>query len=197
MAAELGFTVDLMKVLGAAAVGGYTANRLRQPVLLGYLVSGLVIGPLGLQLIDDINSIQELAKIGVAFLLFALGVQFSLEELNRVRSIAIWGSLCQIALTTGLVATITMTFGWVGGWPQGLFWGALLSLSSTAVVLKTLTERGEINTQYGQIMLSILIAQDLALGLMLAIVPAVSQPDAAAPLWQVIGLVFLKVLGFW
>ncbi|MEO1390442.1 MAG: cation:proton antiporter [Cyanobacteria bacterium J06634_6] len=196
MAAELGFTVDLMKVLGAAAVGGYSANRLRQPVLLGYLVSGLVIGPLGLQLIDDVNSIQELAKIGVAFLLFALGVQFSLEELNRVRAIAIWGSLCQIALTAGLVATITVTFGWVNGWPQGLFWGALLSLSSTAVVLKTLNERGEISTQHGQIMLAILIAQDLALGLMLAIVPAVSQPETAAPLWQVIGLIFLKVVGF-
>ncbi|MEL7358439.1 MAG: cation:proton antiporter [Cyanobacteria bacterium J06560_6] len=196
MAAELGFTVDLMKVLGAAAVGGYSANRLQQPVLLGYLVSGLVIGPLGLQLIDDVNSIQELAKIGVAFLLFALGVQFSLEELNRVRAIAIWGSLCQIALTAGLVATITVTFGWVNGWPQGLFWGALLSLSSTAVVLKTLNERGEISTQHGQIMLAILIAQDLALGLMLAIVPAVSQPETAAPLWQVIGLIFLKVVGF-
>lgn len=197
MAAELGFTVDLMGVLGAAAVGGYAANRLKQPVLLGYLVSGLVIGPLGLQLINDTTNIEALAGIGVAFLLFALGVQFSLEELNRVRNIALWGSLCQIGLTIALVESISLVFGWVENWPQGIFWGALLSLSSTAVVLKTLTERGEINTQHGQIMLAILIMQDLALGLMLAIVPAVSQPaTTATPLWQVIGLVFIKVLCF-
>lgn len=196
MAAELGFTIDLALVLGAAAVGGYIASRAQQPVLLGYLTSGLVIGPLGLKLVSDTGNIQELAEIGVAFLLFALGVQFSLEELNRVRNIALQGSLFQIGLTTGLVTIIALSFGWVDSLPQGLFWGALLSLSSTAVVLKTLTERGEINTRHGQIMLAILIAQDLALGLMLAIVPAISQPDATRPLWQVIAFVFLKVSGF-
>ncbi|MEM9149259.1 MAG: cation:proton antiporter [Cyanobacteria bacterium P01_F01_bin.3] len=197
MAAELGFTVDLMLVLGAAAVGGYTASRLKQPVLLGYLASGLVVGPLGLHIINDTGNIQELAEIGVAFLLFALGVQFSLEELNRVRNIALQGSLFQIGLTTGLVAAISLLFGWVDSASQGLFWGALLSLSSTAVVLKTLTERGEINTRHGQIMLAILIAQDLALGLMLAVVPAIGgSSTATVPLWQIIGFVLLKVISF-
>lgn len=193
MASELGFTIDLMLVLGAAAGGGYIVSRFGQPVLLGYLSSGLVIGPLGLNLIRDTANIQELAEIGVAFLLFALGVQFSLEELNRVRNIALQGSLLQIGITTGLVTAITLSFGWVDSLAQGLFWGALLSLSSTAVVLKTLSERGETNTRHGQIMLAILIAQDLALGLMLAIVPAINQPG---PLWQVVGLVFLKVSSF-
>jgi monovalent cation:H+ antiporter-2, CPA2 family len=88
---------------------------------------------------------------------------------------------------------IALTFGWVDTWGQGIFLGALLSLSSTAVVLKTLTERGEINTRHGQIMLAILIAQDLALGLMLAILPALNQPG---PLWQAIGMVLLKVTVF-
>lgn len=193
MAAESGFTFELMLALGAAAIGGYTVSRLRQPVLLGYLTSGLVIGPLGLKLITDTGNIQALAELGVAFLLFALGVQFSLEELNRVRNIALQGSLLQIGLTMGLVSAIAYSFGWVDSLSQGVFWGALLSLSSTAVVLKTLTERGEINTRHGQIMLAILIAQDLALGLMLAILPAIGQPGA---LWQVIGLALLKVVGF-
>ena len=193
MALEASFTFDLMLVLGAAAVGGYIVNRLRQPVLLGYLASGLVIGPLGLQLITDTENIQGLAELGVAFLLFALGVQFSLEELNRVRNIALQGSLLQIGLTTGLVSAITFTFGWADSLPRAIFWGAVLSLSSTAVVLKTLTERGETNTRHGQIMLAILIAQDLALGFMLAVLPAVNQPGA---LWQVIGLVLLKIGGF-
>ena len=193
MALEASFTFDLMLVLGAAAVGGYIVNRLRQPVLLGYLASGLVIGPLGLQLITDTENIQELAELGVAFLLFALGVQFSLEELNRVRNIALQGSLLQIGLTTGLVSAIALTFGWADSLPRAIFGGTVLSLSSTAVVLKTLTERGETNTRHGQIMLAILIAQDLALGFMLAVLPAVNQPGA---LWQVIGLVLLKVGGF-
>ncbi|MGC1306273.1 MAG: cation:proton antiporter [Phormidesmis sp.] len=193
MTSDLGFTYELMLTLGAAAVGGYVANRLRQPVLLGYLASGLLIGPLGIRLITDTDNVQELAELGVAFLLFALGVQFSLAELNRVRNVALQGSLFQIGLTTGLVSAIALTFGWVNHLPQGIFWGALLSLSSTAVVLKTLTERGETNTRHGQIMLAILIAQDLALGLMLAILPAINLPG---PLWQVIGLVLLKVIGF-
>ncbi|WP_228025016.1 cation:proton antiporter [cf. Phormidesmis sp. LEGE 11477] len=193
MASELVFTTDLMLVLGAAATGGYIVSRLGQPVLLGYLGSGLVIGPLGLNLIRDTANIQELAEIGVAFLLFALGVQFSLEELNRVRNIALQGSLLQIGITTGLVTTILLSFGWVDALAQGIFWGALLSLSSTAVALKTLTERGETNTRHGQIMLAILIAQDLALGLMLAVVPAINQPG---PLWQVVGFVLLKVTSF-
>ena len=197
MAAELGFTVDLAKVLGAAAVGGYVVNRLRQPVLLGYLASGLLIGPLGLRLIEDTANIQGLAELGVAFLLFALGVQFSLEELRRVRNVALQGSLLQIGFTAGLVAAIALAFGLVGNLSQGLFWGALLSLSSTAVVLKTLTERGEINTRHGQIMLAILIMQDLALGLMLAIVPAINPASPSAdPVWQVLGLVIFKVVGF-
>ena len=193
MAAELGFTYELMVALGAAAIGGYSVSRLGQPVLLGYLTSGVIIGPLGLKLITDTENIQHLAELGVAFLLFALGVQFSLEELRRVRNVALQGSLLQIGLTTGLVCAIALNFGWVSAIPQGLFWGALLSLSSTAVVLKTLTERGEINTRHGQIMLAILIAQDLALGLMLAIVPAINDPG---PIGIVVGLAILKVIGF-
>ena len=193
MAADLGFTYELMVVLGAAAVGGYSISRLNQPVLLGYLASGVIIGPLGLKLITDTVNIQHLAELGVAFLLFALGVQFSLEELRRVRNIAFQGSLLQIGLTAGFVCVIALTLNWVDTLPQGIFWGALLSLSSTAVVLKTLTERGEVNTRHGQIMLAILIAQDLALGLMLAVLPALTQ---SGPVFSVIGLVILKVIGF-
>ena len=175
------FVYDIATVLGSSALAGFIANRLRQPVLLGYLVAGLVIGPFGLGQINQIEEIKSLAEIGVAFLLFALGVEFSLAELKRVKNIAIKGSLLQIGLTIGLVATITMLLGLVRSPVDGIFMGAVLSLSSTAVVLKTLTERGEVNTIHGQIMLAILIAQDLALGLMLAVLPALNQPDNLLP----------------
>ena len=112
MAANSGFILDLTTVLGASAIGGYLSNRFKQPVLLGYLLAGLVIGPLGLRLIDDTEAIQGLAELGVAFLLFSLGVQFSLAELNRVRNVALQGSLLQIGITTAVVATLCSVVGW-------------------------------------------------------------------------------------
>ncbi|MEM6614749.1 MAG: cation:proton antiporter, partial [Cyanobacteria bacterium P01_C01_bin.72] len=175
------FVFDITVILGSSALAGFIAHRLRQPVLLGYLACGLIIGPFGLGQISQIEEIKSLAEIGVAFLLFALGVEFSLAELKRVKDIAIKGSLLQIGLTIALVALLTTVLGWVKTPIEGIFVGAVLSLSSTAVVLKTLTERGEVNTIHGQIMLAILIAQDLALGLMLAVLPALNQPDNLFP----------------
>ena len=171
------FILDLTIVLASSAVGGFVANRLRQPVLLGYLFCGLAIGPFGLGLIGQIEEIKSLAEVGVAFLLFALGVEFSLAELKRVKDIAIGGSLLQIGSTTVLVAIITLLCSWARSPAEGFLLGAILSLSSTAVVLKTLSERGEISTIHGQIMLAILIAQDLALGVILAILPALDEPN--------------------
>ena len=171
------FVVDLTIVLWSSAIGGFITNRLRQPVLLGYLFSGLIIGPFGLGLISNVEDIKSLAEIGVALLLFTLGVEFSLAELKRVKDIALKGSILQIGITITFVALFSLTLGWVKTPVQGIFLGAVLSLSSTAVVLKTLTEKGETNTIPGQVMLAILIAQDLALGLMLAILPALNQPD--------------------
>ncbi|MGV2827053.1 cation:proton antiporter [Myxosarcina sp. GI1(2024)] len=197
------FVLDLTIVLGSSALGGFIANRLRQPVLLGYLACGLAIGPFGLGLIAQVEQIKSLAEIGVAFLLFALGVEFSLAQLKRVKDIAIKGSLLQIGLTIALVAIFAWVFGWVTTPTQGIFLGAILSLSSTAVVLKTLTERGEVDTIHGQVMLAILIAQDLALGLMLAVLPALNEPDnlvpalVAAILKAAIFFVSAIAVGYW
>ncbi len=99
MAAELTLLVDMVAVLGAASVGGYIANRLGQPVLLGYLVGGIIVGPAGLGLVNSESDIQTLAEIGVALLLFALGIEFSLADLLRVRQIAVGGGSLQILLT--------------------------------------------------------------------------------------------------
>ncbi|MEM6716166.1 MAG: cation:proton antiporter [Cyanobacteria bacterium P01_C01_bin.147] len=195
MATEHQFVLDLTVALGASALSGYVATRLRQPALLGYLAAGLLIGPSGFRLLNDVQQIEELAEIGVAFLLFALGVEFSLAELRRVQKIAIQGSLLQIGLTTLLVSVISLLFGWATSPLQGIFLGFVLALSSTAVVLKILTERGDTGALHGQLMLALLIAQDLALGLMLAFLPALDQPDQ---FWQVFiaaGLKFALFLG--
>lgn len=193
MAADTRFILDVSLALGTSAVGGYIAHRVKQPALLGYLVTGLLIGPFGLGLLQDIDQIETLAEIGIAFLLFALGVEFSLAELMQMRTIALTGSLLQMGLTTLLVMSMTLLVGWATSPLQGIFLGLVLSLSSTAVVLKTLTEKVETTTAHGQIMLALLIAQDLALGIILALLPVLDQSTG---FWTILGLALLKIALF-
>lgn len=176
MAGELTLIVEMVTVLGVAVSGGYLVNRLHQPVLLGYLLGGMIVGPAGLKLVTLEGDIQVLSEVGVALLLFALGVEFSLKDLLRLRMIALGGGSLQIILTILLGGGLAYLTGWVETVPQAIFLGAVLSLSSTAVVLKSLIERNEVQTIHGQIMLAILIIQDLGLGLMLAVLPVLTQP---------------------
>jgi monovalent cation:H+ antiporter-2, CPA2 family len=181
--------VDLVSVFGVAACGGLLAALLGQPVLLGYLIGGMIVGPTGLGLIKEVIQVETLAQFGVAFLLFALGVEFSLAELKKVRAIALGGGAAQITLT---ILVTVLVCGVTGAWgvlpAKGVFLGAILSLSSTAVVLKCLMERNETETPHGQVMLGILVVQDLALGLMIAVLPALDQPP------ETIGIAVLTAL---
>ena len=194
MAGELTLIVEMVTVLGAATTGGYLANRLGQPVLLGYLLGGMVIGPAGFQLITLEGASLVLANIGVALLLFALGIEFSLKDLLRMRTIALGGGSLQIVFTILLGGSLAYLTGWVETIPTAIFLGAVLSLSSTAVVLKSLIERNEVQTNHGQIMLAILIVQDLGVGLMLAILPALTQPPATMGL--ALAMAMLKAVLF-
>ncbi|MFO5437170.1 MAG: cation:proton antiporter [Dolichospermum sp.] len=180
----------MVSVFAVAACGGLLAALLKQPVLLGYIIGGMVVGPTGLGLIKEIVQVETLAQFGVAFLLFALGVEFSLTELKKVKAIALGGGTLQIILTilvTVLVCGVTGAWGTLPA--KGVFLGSILSLSSTAVVLKCLMERNETETPHGQVMLGILVVQDLALGLMLAVLPALHQPGEAIGVAVVMALV--------
>ncbi len=169
--------VDLVVVLAAAAGGGLLAALLRQPVLLGYLLGGAIVGPAGLGLVKELMQVETLAQLGAAFLLFALGVEFSFSELKKVQNISLGGGTLQILSTIGLTTLAALGIGWVTSPTQGVFLGCILSLSSTAVVLKCLMERNETETLHGRVMLGILVVQDLALGLMLAVLPALDRPS--------------------
>lgn len=172
--------IDLVSVFAAAAIGGVLAGLCRQPALLGYILGGMVVGPAGLGLLKELLQIETLAQFGAAFLLFALGVEFSFAEIKKVQGVALGGAALQIVLT---IAVTVFLCGVTGAWEilpaKGVFLGAILSLSSTAVVLKCLMERNETATPQGQIMLGILVVQDLALGLMLAVLPALNRPPEA------------------
>ncbi|NJK41714.1 MAG: sodium:calcium exchanger [Acaryochloridaceae cyanobacterium SU_2_1] len=194
MATELSLIVDMVAVLAAAAGGGYLAHRFKQPALLGYLLAGLAVGPAGLKWVQAEGVINLFAEIGVVLLLFALGVEFSLGNLLKVRRIAIGGGSLQVVLTTLLGGGLAYLTGWVNSWPQAIFLGTVLSLSSTAVVLKSLLERNEMQTVHGQVMLGILIVQDISLGFMLAILPIMTQ--SSAMIGQALLMALLKILLF-
>ncbi len=183
--------IDFVSVLAAAAAGGLFAALLRQPALLGYILGGMIVGPAGLGLIKELVQIETLAQFGVAFLLFALGVEFSFAELKKVQAIALGGGGLQITLTILVTTLVSLIMGWVVSPAQGVFLGAILSLSSTAVVLKCLMERNETETLHGQVMLGILVVQDLALGLMLAVLPALDKPPEVIGL--AVGMALLKI----
>ena len=168
--------IDLVSILAAAAVGGVAAGLAGLPPLLGYIVGGIIVGPTGLGLIKELIQVETLAQFGAAFLLFALGVEFSFSELKKVQKISLGGGGLQIVLTILITTIISISVGWVTTPQQGVFLGAILSLSSTAVVLKSLMEANETATSHGQVMLGILVVQDLALGFMLAVLPALDRP---------------------
>ncbi len=168
--------LDIVTVLAAASVGGYVASLSRQPVLLGYLLAGILVGPTGLGWIKEVVQVETLAQFGVTFLIFTLGVEFSFAQLKKVRGIALSGGGLQILLTILATTVLTLLIGWFTDPAKGVFLGAILSLSSTAVVMKSLTEANQTETPHGQAMLGILIIQDLAVGLMLAVLPALDHP---------------------
>jgi len=176
---DLRLIIDLVTVLTAASLGGLLSARLKIPVILGYILGGMVVGPTGLTLIKEIIQVETLAQLGAAFLLFALGVEFSLAELKQVQRIALNGGCLQIVITVLITALLSPLIGWVTTLMQGIFLGCILSLSSTAVVLRSLMERNEMETVHGQVSLGILIVQDIALGLMLAVLPALDTPQEA------------------
>ena len=189
MQEDLRLIIDLVLVLAVAAGGGLFAALLRQPVILGYLIGGMVVGPAGLGLIKELIQVETLAQFGVAFLLFALGVEFSFAELKKVQKISLGGGGLQIVLTILVTALVSLGVGWVSSPAQGVFLGAILSLSSTAVVLKCLMEGNETETPHGQVLLGILVVQDLALGLMLAVLPALDKPAESIGIAVLLALV--------
>ena len=188
---ELGVGLDLVIVLAAALVGGMLARLLRLPVILGYLVGGIAVGPYGFGLVHDIETIHTLANIGVILLLFTLGLEFSLSELKRIGKVAILGGIAQILLT----AAVGLGLGRLVGFTllEGVFFGFLIALSSTMIVLKTLMERGELDSGHGRIMIGILLVQDLSVVPLMIIMPAIG---GEGEVWLSLGMAVAKALLF-
>jgi len=165
--------VTIAVLLAAALVGGMIAHRLRQPVILGYLVIGIAVGPHAFGLGRDLELIERVATIGVALLMFTLGLEISIAQLREVGKVGIWGGITQIAATfaVGLMVGVLL-FGW--HLSQAVLFGLIISLSSTAVCLKILMERGELTSVRGRIMIAFLIMQDISVVIMMVALPLMS-----------------------
>lgn len=173
---DLGLGFELIIVLIAAVLGGVLAHRFKLPVLLGYLLAGMLVSPHGLGLIQETEAIEALAGIGVILLLFTLGLEFSLDELRRIGKVAVLGGVAQILLTAAAGFGLGRILGW--DTPEAIFFGFLMSLSSTLIVLKLLMERGELDTTHGRIMTGILLIQDLSLVPLMIILPTLGKEGA-------------------
>ncbi|MGH2343713.1 MAG: cation:proton antiporter, partial [Chloroflexota bacterium] len=169
--------LNLGIALALAFLGGAVAVRFRQSPLVGYLIAGIVIGPFTPGFNGDSSRITGLADVGIIFLMFALGVEFSLEELARVRHVAILGTGLQLICTGVLAGAFGLLLGWSAN--ASLYLGALVALSSTVVILKTLLARGEMESVHGSVLLGILIVQDLSAVALLVILPALTTSTGA------------------
>ncbi|CAH9125433.1 unnamed protein product [Cuscuta epithymum] len=166
---DLRLISDLVVVIVAATCGGIAFACAGQPVITGYLLAGSFVGPGGFNVVSEMVQVETVAQFGVIFLLFALGLEFSTSKLRVVRAVAVLGGLLQILLFMCLCGIIVSLCG--GKSSEGVFVGAFLSMSSTAVVLKFLMEKTSTNTLHGQVTIGTLILQDCAVGLLFALLP--------------------------
>lgn len=188
---------ELAILLVAGTLIALVSARLGTVPIVGFLAAGAVIGPGGIGLVGDIDLVNQSADIGVVLLLFTLGIEFSLERVRKLASFFLVGGSIQVGITTGVVTLLVAAFG--AGWRTSVFTGLLVSLSSTAIVLKMLAERRATTSPTGNVAVSLLIFQDLAIVGMVLLVPFLggtpSGPvDILAAVGKALGIVAVVVV---
>ena len=186
--------------LCAAVVSVVGCRLLQLPAMLGYLFAGLVIGPNALALANDSAAVEHLAEFGVVFLMFVIGLEFNLPKLMRMRKLVFGLGMGQVVLTMLTVVLFNTGIGWVlhsFGYKWGLSWqaatalGAAMTMSSTAIVVKLMADRVELESPHGQRVMGVLLFQDLAVVPLLVLIPALADMREHN-IWQTLGLAFVK-----
>ncbi len=192
----MGIAADIAIIVVAGLVGALLMQQLRQPLILGYILAGVVVGPFtGGVTVGAVHDIELLAEIGVALLLFALGLEFSLKELQPVRRIALLGTPLQVLLSIALGLGIGQLLGL--NWLQSIWLGSMIALSSTMVLLKTLMSQGRLGTLSSRVMIGMLIVQDLIVVPLMIILPQLTDLGAGLPVlgWAAVkAVLFLAVM---
>lgn len=169
---------DLLVLLLASVPIAFICNRLRLPAIIGFMVTGVLMGPFGLKFIHEVEAVEVLAEIGVVLLLFTIGLEFSLRRILEMKRLVFLGGGLQVALTSLLTTLITYFFNRPLG--QAVFFGFLIALSSTAIVLKSYIDRGEMDTPHGRAGVGILLFQDLCIVPMMLMVPILSGKEGSS-----------------
>ncbi len=184
-------TLEIVLIFLAAAVGVVAlARKFHLPPLLGYLLAGIVIGPHATGWVPDTSETRYLAEFGVVFLMFSIGLEFNLAKLTAMRATVFGFGLAQVFATAGLGLAASMVWGL--GWQAGVALGGALAMSSTAIVVKLLAERVELESAHGRDVMAILLFQDLAVVPFLVIVPALAR--GSDDLMTTLGFAFLKAV---
>lgn len=192
---------DLLIIILAALPVAYICLRLKLPLLVGLMLTGIAIGPYGLGFIKELEAIELLAEIGVMLLLFTIGLEFSVRKLLEMKRLVLIGGGLQVLITVGVTVGISMAFG--KGMGQAIFFGFLIALSSTAIVLKEYVDRNNVDSPHGRIVTGILLFQDIAVVLMLLIVPILAGEDIVSTTQILLNLgssllvIVLLVAGAW
>ncbi len=190
---DIPLITTIAAALGFGLILGYVAVKLRLPALVGYLVAGILIGPSTPGFVADVALSMQLAEIGVMLLMFGVGLHFSLDDLLAVRKIALPGAVLQMAAATLMGWGLSYWWGWSFG--AGLVFGLCLSVASTVVLLRALESRGLLESINGGIAVGWLVVEDLAMVLVLVLLPAlsgwlggVSPPGGSDSIWLTLGL---------
>ena len=173
---EGGLFTDLVVIFAVAAGGGLAARLLRLPALLGYIALGILIGPDVLEFVDDPERVETFANLGVILLLFAIGIEISFREIYQLTRVVVGAGVIQIVLTASAVYPLGLYVLDLGH-EEAAVLGLVAALSSTMVVMKTLSDRGELHSLHGRILTGILLIQDLAFVPIIALLPALSGED--------------------
>lgn len=160
---------DIVILLGFSVVVVFALQRIRLPSILGFLITGVIIGPYGLSLITNHEQVEILSEIGVILLLFVIGMELTVKQLASIKRTVLYGGFLQVGLTTAVAALVYLFMGFP--WNQAVFIGFLFSLSSTAIVLKILQDRNEISAPHGRTALGLLIFQDIIVVPMMLFTP--------------------------
>lgn len=188
----MGIATDLIFIIVIALGAALVALRLKQPVIVGYIVAGILVGPnTGGFTVSNIEDISYLAELGVALLLFAIGLEFSLKDLQPVRNVALIGTTLQVLITLTLGALLARVLGL--GWIEAIWFGAIIAPSGTLVVLKSLGERGLLGTLSSRVIIGTLIVQDLLSIPLMLILPELNNLSGGA---ASLGLAAIKAAVF-
>ena len=169
---------DLLILLAASVPIAFIFHRLRLPTIAGFMITGVLIGPYGLRLLQNVEAIELMAEIGVALLLFTIGLEFSLRRLLEMKRLVLLGGTLQVLLSILVVAGIAYALG--RSISQAIFFGFLYALSSTAIVLKTYIDRAEVDAPHGRAAVGILLFQDLSIVPMMLLIPILSGRNAGS-----------------